>query len=182
MKNMIHLVSGGSYNFTNPELSVYTIEDIARNLSHINRFTGSTEVAYNVSQHSVYVSLLLEAWGHQHLAMEGLLHDAVEAFTGDVSRPLKDLLPDYRKIELKNEKAIFAKYNLPFPMDFLTKQADNAVFVAERRDLQPKCPQGMMDKEGNVIQAAPFKIVPWSAKKSEKEFLKRFYELGGENK
>ena len=114
--------------------------------------------------------------------MEGLLHDSSEAFLGDVSSPLKQMLPEYKKIEHRAEKAIFAKYNLPFPMDSLTKQADNAVFVAERRDLQPKCPQGMTDKEGNVIQAAPFKIVPWSAKKREKEFLKRFYELGGENK
>ena len=39
----IHLVDGGHFDFSNPEQSVYTVKDIARNLSHINRFTGSTE-------------------------------------------------------------------------------------------------------------------------------------------
>ena len=106
--------------------------------------------------------------------MEGLLHGGGEAFLNDIAKPLKNMLPDYRKIEHKVEKSIFTKYKLPFPYDKLTKDADNAVFVAERRDLQPLCPQGM-----DGVEAAPFKIVPWSAEKSEKEFLKRYYELGG---
>lgn len=175
MKNRISLVGGGFFDFNNPEISEFTIEDIARNLSHINRFTGSTEVAYNVAQHSVYVSLACP----QEWAMEALMHDACEAFLGDVSKPLKNMLPDYRKIEYKVEKAIFKKYDLEFPFDSRVKDADNAVFVCERRDLQPKCPQGMLSKDGVHVAAAPFKIVPWNAKKSEKEFLKRFYELGG---
>lgn len=177
MSNVIHLVDGGMYDFNYPERSVYTIKDIARNLSHLCRFTGSVKNLYSVSQHSWYVSMLLEKWGHPELAMEGLLHDSSEAFLGDVASPLKQMLPEYKKIEYKCEKAIFEKYGLPFPMDSLTKQADNAVFVAERQQLQPLCPQ-----EFGGIEAAPFKIVPWNSQKAEKEFMKRFIELGGEIK
>ena len=52
MNNKIHLVSGGWFSFNSPETSQYTIEDISRNLSHVNRFTGSTIKGYNVAQHS----------------------------------------------------------------------------------------------------------------------------------
>jgi uncharacterized protein len=176
MKNGINLVSGGYFCFDTPENSLFTVEDVALNLSHINRFTGSSEQPYSVCQHSIYVSLLFE---DKTLALQGLMHDAVEAFLGDVSQPLKRLLPDYRKIELECEAAICKKYGIDFPFDPRVKDSDNSVFVAERRDLQPKAPQGLV-YNGKVVQPAPFKIVPWSAEKSRKEFLKRFKELGGE--
>lgn len=174
MENKIHLVSKGFFDFKNPEKSVYNIEDIARNLSHMNRFTGSTDKPYSVGQHSLLVSLQLEQWGYcKKTQMIGLMHDAVEAFTGDVAKPLKNLLPDYRKIEHKCEKAIFEKYGLEFPMQACIKDADNAVFVAERQQLQPDVPVEL------DIPAAPFKIVPWTAEKAKREFLKRYKELGG---
>lgn len=176
MRNGINLVSGGYFCFDKPEESKYSIEDIALNLSHMNRFTGSSEHAYNVAQHSVYVSLFFI---DKKEALQALMHDSVEAFLGDVAKPLKNLLPDYRKIELECEAAICKKYGIAFPFDPRVKDADNSVFVAERRDLQPRAPQGLV-YNGKVVEPAPFKIVPWSAEKSRKEFLKRFKELGGE--
>jgi 5'-deoxynucleotidase YfbR-like HD superfamily hydrolase len=182
MNNCIHLFTGGYFSFECPETSVYTIEDVAHNLSHINRFTGSSEVAYNVAQHSLYVSLYLEQQGYPvSIQLAGLMHDAVEFATGDVSKPLKTLLPDYRKIEYRCEKAILKKYGIDFPLASCIKDADNAVFVAERKYLQPNCPQGLI-YNGKNVEAVPFVIVPWDAAKSKREFLKRFYELGGEYK
>jgi uncharacterized protein len=182
LNNYIHLYNGGFFNFEAPETSVYSIEDVAHNLSHINRFTGSSEVAYNVAQHSWYVSVYLEQQGYpKDIQLVGLMHDVSEAFLNDIAKPLKQLLPDYRKIEYKVEKAIFEKYGLPFPMESMIKDADNAVFVAERKYLQPLCPQGLI-YNGKNVEAAQFIIVPWSAEKSKKEFLRRFYELGGEYK
>lgn len=172
--NRISLVSGGFYDFGRPEISEFTINDIARNLSNLCRYTGSLEKFYSVAQHSFLVSMQLEKIGLVHLAMEGLMHDASEAFLGDVASPLKQMLPDYKKIEYKVEKAIFDKYELPFPMDKQTKNADTAVFVAERAQLQPRCPQDFGD-----VTPADFKIVPWASGKAEKVFLERFYELGG---
>lgn len=182
MNKGIHLVGGNFFNFASPELSEYTIQDIARNLSHICRFTGSVNKFYGVSQHSIYVSLLLESWGYPvDIQMAGLMHDASEAFLGDVASPLKQLLPDYRKIEHKVESTIMKKYGISFPFEKVVKKADNAVFVAEREDLQPKCPQGLV-YEGLTVERAPFKIVPWTSEKSQKEFLKRYFELGGVDK
>lgn len=174
VENKIHLYTGGFFDFNNPEKSLYNIDDVSRNLAHINRFTGSTKYPYSVGQHSVYVSLLLEMWGYPRITqMIGLMHDSGEAFLNDIAKPLKNMLPDYRKIEHKVEKAIFEKYSLPFPMEACIKDADNAVFVAERQQLQPGIDCNL------DVQAAPFIIVPWKPEKCYDEFLKRYYELGG---
>lgn len=61
------------------------LEDIAHSLSQICRFNGHTSWYYSVAQHSVIASCLIQP----HWAKWGLLHDAAEAYIGDITRPLK---------------------------------------------------------------------------------------------
>jgi 5'-deoxynucleotidase YfbR-like HD superfamily hydrolase len=170
MKPEISLYSGGNFCFTEPDSSNYTVKDIALNLSNLSRFTGSLEKPYSIAQHCVYVSLLVP----EEYAMEALMHDAGEAFLGDVSSPLKQLLADYKKLEQSVEASIFKKYGLQFPMHPEIKKADMRMFVSERIDLQPNC-----SVRGYNFERAPFKVVPWGHKKAYEQFLKRFDELGG---
>jgi len=89
------------------------------------------------------------------------------------------MLADYRALELSCEAAIFKKYNLQFPMPSCIKEADNRMFVSERLDLQPNVP---IDEMYADVKRVPWTIVPWSARKAEEQFLKRYFELGGEDK
>ena len=44
--------------------------------------------------------------------LEALMHDAAEAFLGDITRPLKHMLPDYKRIESETERAILSRFRI----------------------------------------------------------------------
>lgn len=120
--------TGQSINLLDPDPDTIIIEDIAWSLSHLCRFTGHTSVPFSVAEHSINVSN-----NFSDLALEGLLHDAQEAYIGDVSSPLKSLLPEYKKIEKKFESVIRKKFGLTTDEDSwrLIKEADKEALQEE---------------------------------------------------
>lgn len=110
-KSSISTVSGRFFDILKPEDYEFDIDEIATALSNICRYTGHVNKFYSVAEHSVLVSRLVPS----RLALAGLLHDASEAFVGDVSSPLKRLLPDYKRIEERVQEAIADQFGLPYP-------------------------------------------------------------------
>lgn len=90
---IVETVSGHQIDLQNPKPENITVEDIAWHLSLINRFNGATEEhGITVASHSLFVcNLLLQHTKSSLLAMHGLLHDAHEAYIGDITRPVKML-------------------------------------------------------------------------------------------
>lgn len=125
--------SGQYFNFLEPEAYRLEVEDIAHGLSNICRFAGQCREFYSVAQHSVYASHLVAPRD----ARAALFHDCAEAFLGDVSRPLKKLLPDYQAIEKRVEQALFAKLGIRFPLPPAIKTADVRMLYAEQKALMP---------------------------------------------
>ncbi len=163
----------GFFDILKPETYPFPIEEIAHALSNICRYTGHVSRFYSVAEHCVLVSRLAP----KRYALESLLHDAAEAYLGDVSAPLKRLLPDYKAIELDVEKAIANRYNLSFPFDPRVKKADAEAYWAERATIA-KPPAGAEDtlwlQEYKEPKLKPIGLSPTSA---EREFLERYWEI-----
>ena len=84
----IRVVGGGVVDVLNPARDSIHLEDIAHALSMLCRYGGHLLEHYSVAQHSCLVAQLLEP----RLRVYGLLHDAAEAYLGDVVTPLKGKL------------------------------------------------------------------------------------------
>ena len=78
------------------------IFDVFRALPNINRFNGQTLRPYSVASHSLMCEkMAYEAFGFNspHLRIAVLLHDAAEAYLGDIVRPIKTLFVDFAALE-----------------------------------------------------------------------------------
>lgn len=80
--------AGGTIDLSNLRPSDLTAEVMGDTLAKINRFGGRTPEAWSVASHSVLVSLLCPI----DLAGWGLLHDAHEAFLGDLTTPAVEFI------------------------------------------------------------------------------------------
>lgn len=154
-----------------PEEHDFDIEEIAHALSQLCRYTGHPVGFYSVAQHSVLVSTLLS----RQDALAGLLHDAAEAYIGDVSAPLKGLLPEYRALEARLQAALFAAFGLPPVLPKAVGWADQVLLVTEMRDLMPAHPAlaALLPAVGPM----PEPMIPWPIRVARQAFLDRYTQL-----
>lgn len=111
--------------------------DIAHALSLICRYGGHAERFYSVAEHCVLMSYAVAPEN----ALWALLHDATEAYVGDMVRPLKQHMPQYQMAETKVELAILQRFGLwggaglPPLMPAEVKAADSRILLDERAAL-----------------------------------------------
>jgi 5'-deoxynucleotidase YfbR-like HD superfamily hydrolase len=143
------------------------IEDVAHGLANTCRWAGQCERFYSVAEHSVLVSEI--AIGFE---LEALLHDAAEAFMGDIVRPLKQLLPGYKEIETKVQEAILMRFGLRMPLPQEVKEADLRVCEAEKL-------QVMHDSSGPEQSFLSERVIVKYLKpeKAKRAFLDRYEHL-----
>ncbi len=127
----IHTFSGIAFDLLNPQPEMILLEDIIHSLSVINRFNGAAKFPYSVAQHSLYVASLLP----DELKLHGLLHDAAEAYVGDMVSPLKKIISQYKEVEANISRVVANVFGLSYPAPAEVKKADLAVLSAEREQV-----------------------------------------------
>ncbi len=129
-ESSITTLSGKFFDILKPEDYEYDISEIATALSNLCRYTGHVNRFYSVAEHSVLVSRIVP----ERLALAGLLHDASEAYLGDLSSPLKKLVPEYKRIEVRVQEAIAKHFGLGTDLDNPEiHQADKRMYWQERQ-------------------------------------------------
>lgn len=169
--------SGRRFFVTAPGPEDIDIGDIAHALSQLCRFGGHTREFYSVAQHCHLVSTLVPG----RLALYGLLHDAAEAYLGDVVHPLKRAIGSvYTPLELRVELVIahaFGLRTLSVADAAVVKRADLVALATERRDVM-RTTSWTWDL---VERVAPSErvIAPYRPRAARELFLRRFEELTG---
>lgn len=163
--------TGRHFDVADPQPDMIDLNDIVVGLSNECRYAGQCLFFYSVAQHSELVSRIVPA----DYALEGLLHDAAEAYIKDIPRPLKELLPDYRQIEARVDAAIRARFGLPPTQSHAVKRADLVLLATERRDLMKDdgtpwdCLQGVTPLEKRIIAV--------NAGRAQQRFYRRLLEI-----
>lgn len=173
----ILLQSGHYFDLLDAANSRFTLGDIAHGLAQTCRFAGQCRRFYSVAEHSWHASFLVP----DVLRLAALMHDAAEAFIGDVTRPLKSLLPEYRAIEKRIEAVIAARFGLGDLCNHPeVKRADLALLAAEQAALMP----AHADSWACLAGIEPAKTQrdlrwPWSAMEARQAWIDRLCALVG---
>lgn len=154
------------------------IKDIAHALSLICRYGGHTKKFYSVAEHCLYLSDRMNTPEFRLLA---LLHDAPEAYVGDMVRCVKHRLPEHQEIELRVWTAIVERYGLTdfvmpnFDLVPIVKEGDYRMAVTELLQL--------ITNQGSLLgihqQYLPYdiQIIGYSPEEAERLFLEKFVRL-----
>ena len=160
--------SGRQFHPLAPTPDQIDIEDIAHGLAYQCRFNGQTRYFYSVAQHSLIVADLVP----KRLRLAALLHDAAEAYMGDMVKPLKQLFPMFSDIEAKVMGAIGLRYGIKHFSDKTIKRADLVALAMEKRDLMPNSTESWASLR--AIRASPLRITPLPPQEAKAAFLAAF--------
>jgi hypothetical protein len=165
------------------------IEDIAHSLANICRWGGRCSHFYSVAQHSLLVSEIVEET-HPDIALQALLHDAAEAYLGDIITPLKGGLlfevyagdvverMAFHSVEKRLHTTILIGLGVPLPStddDIVIAAADEVALATEARDLMgdPEWARTAPAREARI-----FPLPPEAAKRAFLAAVQRLTAMG----
>jgi 5'-deoxynucleotidase YfbR-like HD superfamily hydrolase len=125
----IRMNSGRKFYFDDIQRNVIHVTDIANGLAASARFGGQMDLDkfYSIAEHCINVSYFVPP----EFAFCGLMHDAAEAIMGDMVTPLKNLSPDFKKMEREIDSYIAWRFGYQYPFPTAVKQVDFDMFITE---------------------------------------------------
>jgi hypothetical protein len=145
--------------------------DIAHSLSLLCRYNGHLDRFYSVGEHCVLMSQAVEPEN----ALWALLHDATEAYVGDMVRPLKLQQPAFVQAEDRVMAAICERFGLDLAMPAEVKAADSRIILTERAAL---ISNGRHAWSVDGLDPLPVVVRGWGPDEAERAYLARLRQLG----
>lgn len=122
-------------DYNNPKPEDILLVDIAAGLSKCCRWQGQIDGFLSVAEHSVMgVNILARLGATPEEKLHFALHDAHEAYTGDIGSPLKSIpgiARTIKRIQYLLDEAIFHKFDIELKERPLIKQVDLALLNFE---------------------------------------------------
>lgn len=158
-----------------PRAEDVDIRDIAHSLALQCRYAGHCIQFYSVAEHCVHISRWLQrvCGPHSQAALYGLMHDAAEAYTVDVPRPLKRHLVGYKEAEADVMAAICDAFKMDREFPPIVHEADTRIIADELSNLR------WMSWHTKHDDPLGVSLKYWSPVQAEIEFLAEFAELMG---
>lgn len=154
------------------------LEDIAHSLAYQCRYNGHTREFYSVAQHAV----LLASYALNHapsdaleLAYWCLFHDAAEAYIGDMVRPVKVEMPEFRALDDALTATIAVRFGLDGTAIPPYVGMLDARILLDERDALLTAPPKAWDVDD--LKPLGISIVSWTPAEAEAQFLGMFSEL-----
>jgi len=172
---MFTTYTGKNVSLSTLEVKDICLQDIAHSLSLQCRYNGHCRLFYSVAEHSVRAANKAKEFGVDPRYV--FLHDAAEAYCGDIIRDIKPAVFD-DNVESKIRNVIFCYFGLTTSYwdtyFHVIKQIDNMMLSTEVRDLMPKKAAGTFPSY-DVFKGI---IIPWNYRRAKDEFLMKAKELG----
>lgn len=169
--------TGKRFYPADPRPEDFDILDVAVSLANTVRYGGHVMV-YSNAEHSVLVSHMVSPAN----ALAGLLHDASEAYIGDMKRPVKRVLRDmgqlagYLQLDERIQAMIYQMHGLAPETPQEVIEADTAICGLEREVLHPRAgPWALPPVPRNV------RIACADPHEANRAFLARYCELTGQD-
>lgn len=150
------------------------LRDIAHALGMVVRYAGHVTRFYSVAEHCVLMS---EAVAPENAAW-ALLHDAPEAYIGDMVRPLKrqPSMAAYVEADDRIMATICYRFDLDYAMPAEVKLADTRILRDERAELLGPSPQPWSDAE--QVESLGVHVQGWAPDVAAASYLARAFQLG----
>lgn len=148
-----HTSRGRALDLLDPQPEDIDLEEIAEALGRQCRYAGCVRRFYSVAEHCVLIAEHLVTWASPQVALAGLLHDAAEAYTGDITWPMQSVLwgdddagrivrERYRLVQYRLDRLIAAAAGAEPDLFHChaVKQADLRILLDERAALLTEPP------------------------------------------
>ena len=181
---------GRAFNLLDPRAEDVDFEDVAYHLSRLARFNGATgwqddpakrPPAYSVAQHCAVGAHWLSSHGAHETALAFLLHDAHEAYLGDLTRPLTDALgllsPLFRvhlhTLKDRIDRAIWRAAQRPAPSLAAREIVDgiDLRLLRTERDQLLRPPPRLWADAVEACEPLPLDLIPLPAPAAERLWL-----------
>src|SRR5687767_846094 len=173
----LQTISGRWVNPFDPDPSQLDAGDIARALANQCRFGGHSRVFYSVAQHSVIVSELVEQRGGDvEDAFAALMHDATEAYLGDMPHPLKhrsSLGAAFKEAEDHLERALRERFGVKPDVPEI-KRVDRSLLATERHTFSDET-WHWPELEG--VEPLDLELEAWTPDEAAEAFAHRYASL-----